>query len=616
MGFSDPATLMSESGTPGRRRGSLPNLNDPNEEINSTYRSIYGGPAGASVASWTSKSTGPTSPDSSQQSTAFGSSSRQHSGAFSHPPDSPAGTPNTFSTETSALVPGSSGGAEYYSAASALRGSSLSRLSSDAGYGSPATTVASLASRMQDVALSPATSGAVSSPVARMSDSAVVSKAEAAIQAARQQLKVSMGKAAPSAPNAATAQPPLVAASPYNAPATEPPQQLEVSEAACSPEQVAAVHPADQDVAATATDARMDAVRGNEIVCAAHAANIEQEVQLQAPVAASLEPRAHEVASTPQPTTSASPSDVEPPVDLQPAPAVFATSTAPVPHVPRQPDPPVAPPSMATVATPPTVDSEAVHAACHRAASYVSTLTTGNAQAQLGAAESLLRSLQEHGDPVRLAAHQAGGSHMLQQTLLTSKQERLRDACAAALAEVCQLSAALAEVADGAGVTARTVGATCQGVVLGKDAHTRLFVSLMKADTEEVKVSATFFLSFRLFTRHQTSRLLTHLDAPHAGCLRPQQGRAPLRRCACPRAPQRPWIQDSGVDCLGCTVRRRSRPQPEEAGVERGTPSAGQSHAASLRCSTRGACMLVAPSFERFGAGWALCRYLVHPWRA
>jgi len=152
------------------------------------------------------------------------------------------------------------------------------------------------------------------------------------------------------------------------------------------------------------------------------------------------------------------------------------------------------------------LESQEALGGARRAASLVSKLTTGSVVEQAAAAEALLQALKEHGDPVRQATHLAGGTHMLQQTMLSSKNERLQDVCVEALAELCQYQPALSEVAHGGGdTTGCLVERTLKGITAGKVSHKQLFVALTVSDSEEVKAACANLKAVRTFAE-QISR--------------------------------------------------------------------------------------------------------------
>jgi hypothetical protein len=206
------------------------------------------------------------------------------------------------------------------------------------------------------------------------------------------------------------------------------------------------------------------------------------------------------------------------------APPAFAKPPPPAAPSPASPpSPPLDPvaisptrlPFLAAGAAPP---QGAALAAAHRAARLVSQLTSGGAAQQREAAEALLEALRAHGDPVRRASHQAGGTHMLG-TLVSSNDAQLSELCVAALAEALAHPPALAEVARAGREAARVVGAACRGVEAGRREAAALLAALVRAEGDAVAAA--------LAHHRAVPRFVAALQAPALPAGREQPAGAP-----------------------------------------------------------------------------------------
>lgn len=367
----------SASGPSRRARGPVPPPDDQNE-ITSTYRANYGGPAGASASSWTSRSTAdggssvPTTPASVR-----GPPSRQTSNLFAA--DSPSITQDSSGAVAARRT--ASGIDEPSPAAAAAATPSASFSSATRADGGGGAALAALDDQMRrldvlDGADSAAAAAAVAVAVSPRSEGML--RAQAAIDAARKQLQAGGGVVPGSPGTAAAAGAAGIAGSAGASPRTDAPPPG----------------------AATSPAASVGSVGGG------------------------------------------------------------------------------ASPSAAAAAVPPSAETAD---AAHRAAALVSALTTGSPSQQRAAAETLRDDLRVHGEPVRVAAHQAGGTHMLQ-TLVRSGAPELRQPCAAALAELCSHPPALAEVAAAPDAPRALIGWCLEGIPAGDAPATALFCAVVTAE--------------------------------------------------------------------------------------------------------------------------------------
>ena len=126
--------------------------------------------------------------------------------------------------------------------------------------------------------------------------------------------------------------------------------------------------------------------------------------------------------------------------------------------------------------------------ASNKAPALVSQLTTGTAPQQLDAAKTLTAALKQHGDPVQRATHQAGGTHMLQNLLRTGNPQ-LQEACAGALAEMTKYHPALEEVTATQDTPLAIVHSCLTGISAGNEAYTNLFVGIVASENDSVKAA-------------------------------------------------------------------------------------------------------------------------------
>ena len=136
--------------------------------------------------------------------------------------------------------------------------------------------------------------------------------------------------------------------------------------------------------------------------------------------------------------------------------------------------------------------------AAHRATTLVSRLTTGTTVEQQEAATTLVEALKQHGEPVRKAAHQAGGTHMLQ-TLVRSGIPHLQPTCAAALAELLRHSPAVQELTGVRDATSAIIAACLRGIATGQGSYTSLFIVLVSSHASTVKEACAQHKAVRVF---------------------------------------------------------------------------------------------------------------------
>jgi hypothetical protein len=143
------------------------------------------------------------------------------------------------------------------------------------------------------------------------------------------------------------------------------------------------------------------------------------------------------------------------------------------------------------------LDGPAAAAAMTRSApELVSMLTAGAPKEQEAAAHALLRAMRAVGAPLRAAAHEAGGTHVLA-TLVSEGgaagggrgAASLRVPAMEALAEIMQHAPARAEIAAAPGVASRAVGAAVAALASGRPEGARLLAALAATPGNDVRVA-------------------------------------------------------------------------------------------------------------------------------
>jgi hypothetical protein len=139
---------------------------------------------------------------------------------------------------------------------------------------------------------------------------------------------------------------------------------------------------------------------------------------------------------------------------------------------------------------------DAAAAATRSAPELVSMLTAGMPKEQEAAARALLRAMRAVGAPLRAAAHEAGGTHVLA-TLVSEAgaadggrgSASLRVPAMEALAEIMQHVPARAEIAAAPGVASRAVGAAVAALASGRPEGARLLAALAATPGNDVRVA-------------------------------------------------------------------------------------------------------------------------------
>lgn len=445
------------------------------EEITSTYRTIYGGPRGASASSWTSRSS-LGSPSISQTSTPH--MSRGNSFLSPDRQNSINALPGIDRTASSTL------------SASAVASDLIQESSGKGGMVSPGF----LAERMERVALADDNEEAESLLQYTTTEDAVA-KAEAAILAARQQLKSSLRHQQETRHETAPA---TVSQLKYEHDAQQEDELKQLQ--ALQEEQDSLLRRTGQALGERRTSpgsmpdntdrtnsdahdiATNDSPVSNHYYGEDHSYRNSSSSKWSSPSTSS------------SPHTSA-PSNVTGPrhiVDTS-ASKTPATNTTPLD-------------AMMTlqlnskeVGSPLHVSQAALDAA-NLVQAQISALKSGNNEQQIEAARGLAHNIQKHGEPVQSAAQAMGAVHVLHSLLaepqpttfnahIKEHRQEAEEECIHALAELCKYGPARDEVLSSApGAANSLVQLGMKGIPDGKESSTDLLVSLILSRNDQVAV--------------------------------------------------------------------------------------------------------------------------------
>ena len=166
--------------------------------------------------------------------------------------------------------------------------------------------------------------------------------------------------------------------------------------------------------------------------------------------------------------------------------------------------------------------------AVNRISGLVSMMTTGTAAQQVDAANEIHVECAKHGDIVRREAFIAGGAHMLKKIMIESgvrNHPHVRDACAAALQEICKVEDARLEISqDSLATLLRLIDILLAGTIEGSKWCCAAFVTLVQGNSEGVRAACAELKAVRRLsdlldkTSEDAEVILDWLNALRAVC--------------------------------------------------------------------------------------------------